>query len=240
MKASAASRVNTDLRPIMQFLTLLAENNQRAWFDEHRGEYQQARVCFEDFVDARIAELEKLEDLQGVSARSCIFRINRDARFSKDKSPYRTNFGALIGPGGRASAGGLGYYLHLQPGNRSMLACGLYQPAPALLAEFRRAVAEDARPFKRIIENKTFIRYFKGVTGERLTTAPQGYLRDHPEIELLRFKQVLASHPLSDREVLAPDFASHTLKVFKAMKPFLDYLRSLDRTPSRLTGWPAA
>jgi len=216
----------TDLKPVLDFLGDLKEYNNKAWFEEHRAAYDTARTHFEDFVDQLIGEYGRLEDLGGITAKDCIMRIYRDTRFSKDKSPYKTSMGATIAPGGKKSAS-LGYHLHLQPHNETLIAGGLYMPTPEQLASFRRAIDQDAAPFKTILEDKQFKKYFGELEGEKVKTVPQGYTRDHPEIELLRFKQVVVVHRLSDETVLLPGFGTHVIKTFTAMKPFLDYLNSI-------------
>lgn len=214
------------LEPVITFLTDLRENNNKAWFDRNRARYEDARQAFEELVEYFIAELSKVQDLRGVSARECIFRINRDIRFAKDKSPYKTNLAAEIAPGGRNSPT-LGYYLHIAPQDGSMVAGGVYMPTSVQLSKFREAMARDAAKFKRLTKDREFIRYFGAVEGERLSTAPQGYSRDHPEIDLLRLKQVLVVHRFTDKQLLARNFRAEALKVMKAMTPFTDYLNRI-------------
>ncbi len=108
-----------------------------------------------------------------------------------------------------------------------MIAGGLYLPSPEQLAKFRKAIDQDAGPFKAIVQDKEFKKYFGTLDGEKVKTVPQGYSREHPEIEMLRFKQVVVVHRLTDETVLSPAFGTHTIKVFKAMKPFLDYLNTI-------------
>ncbi len=219
-------KAKTDLGPILNFLSQLSQNNNKAWFDRNRAAYDQARASFDEFVHGLIAELSKFDDLEGATAEESIFRINRDIRFSKDKTPYKTNMGAHIVRGGRKSER-LGYYVHIAPGDQSLLAGGLHMPTTGQRASFRSAIAQDARPFKKIIQARDFRRYFGGLEGERLRTAPQGYARDHPEIQLLQLKQVTVSHHLTDRELLVPDIIPQSARVFRAMKPFLDYLNGV-------------
>ena len=216
----------TDLKSVLDFLGDLKEHNNKAWFEEHRAAYDTARTHFENFVDQLIGEYGRLEDLGGITAKDCVMRIYRDTRFSKDKSPYKTSMGATIAPGGKKSAS-LGYHLHLQPHNETLIAGGLYMPTPEQLASFRRAIDQDAAPFKTILQDKQFKKYFGELEGEKVKTVPQGYTRDNPEIELLRFKQVVVVHRLSDETVLLPGFGTHVIKTFTAMKPFLDYLNSI-------------
>jgi uncharacterized protein (TIGR02453 family) len=216
---------NPDLKPVLAYLRSLKRNNERPWFEEHRPAYERARSLFEAFVEEIIRGIGGFENMQGVVAKDCIFRIHRDVRFSKDKSPYKTHMSASIGPGGRKHYR-FHYYLHLEPGGRSMVAGGLHSPESAQLNRFRAAISRDARRFKSVVGEKSFRKYFGDVSGERLKKAPQGYDISHPEIELLRLKEVVAVHHLTDAEVLAPRFAAHAVKACAAMKPFLDYLRA--------------
>ena len=217
---------NSDLKPVLRFLTDLGKNNNRPWFEEHRPAYEQAKGLFEDFVDELILGLGAIEDLRGVTAKDCVMRIFRDLRFSKDKSPYKTGMSASIGPGGRKSYR-FQYYLHLEPHNASMIAGGLHEPESAQINKFRAAISRSPRKFKAIVADKSFKRYFGEIGGERLKTVPQGYDRDHPEIELLRLKEVVAVHRLADADVLAPGFTKHVVNACAAMKPLLDYLGSV-------------
>ncbi|MGB8646756.1 MAG: DUF2461 domain-containing protein [Anaerolineae bacterium] len=219
-------KTQVHLKPALDFLADLAVNNNRAWFTENRERYDQARTAFEMLVESLIAELEKAQDLGGITARDCMMRIHRDMRFSRDKTPYRINFGANIVAGGRKS-GRLGYYIHLQPGDQSFIASGLYEPGSDQLARFRQAIARDASAFNKIVKARLFVKNFGAVGGERLSRVPRGYPPDHPEIELLRLKQVLVMHPVADRDITSPDFAKQTLLVCKAMKPFIDYMNSV-------------
>ena len=215
-----------DLKPTLEFLKALKRHNNRDWFESHRPQYQAARSDFEAFVTALIQELAPVEGLGGLSAKDCIFRLNRDLRFSKDKSPYKTHMSAYIAPGGRKSRR-LGYYVHVSPGDQSMIAGGMHEPEPQQLARWRLAMDRDPGPFKRIIHEKTFRRYFGEVSGEKLKTAPKGYPRDHPQLELLRLKQVTAMRPIPDKDLLGRSLVQETLRTFRAMKPFLRYLENL-------------
>jgi uncharacterized protein (TIGR02453 family) len=224
MESSMSTDLN--LKPVLSFLTDVARNNNRPWFQAHRPAYERARDLFEDFVEELILGLGAIEDMYGVTAKDCVMRIYRDIRFSKDKSPYKTGFGASVGPGGRKSYR-FHYYVHLEPHNQSMIAGGLHEPKSAELNGFRTAISRDARKYKAVVGAESFKRYFGEVGGERLKTAPQGYDRNHPQIDLLRLKDVVAVHRLTDDDVLAPHFPAHAIKVCTAMKPFLDYLSTV-------------
>jgi uncharacterized protein (TIGR02453 family) len=214
-----------DLQDTLDFLRDLRSNNNKQWFEQNRKRYEAARDHFETFISDLISNFGEVEKLTGVTAKDCIFRINRDVRFSPDKSPYKANMAAVIGQGGRKPTG-RSYYVHLAPDGESMLAGGLHSPSSQELDKVRRRIAEDAAEFKKIIHKAEFTRYFGGLQGEQLKTAPQGYPKDHPDIELLRYKQFLAESTTGDAEVVAPDFNAHVLAVFKAMKPFVAYIQS--------------
>ena len=215
-----------DLKPMFDFLSDLEQHNNKPWFEQHRADYELARARFESFVDELILAYGGMEDFGGTTAKDCVMRIYRDTRFSKDKSPYKINMGATLAPGGKKSVR-LGYHLHLQPHDQSLIAGGLYMPGPEQLARFRKAIDQDAAPFKAILTDKAFKKYFGTLEGDQLKSVPQGYSREHAEIDLLRFKQVVVVHRLSDETVLSPKFGAHTIKVFTAMKPFLDYLNMI-------------
>ncbi len=215
-----------DFLPILNFLDNLAQNNDKAWFDTNRAEYEAAREIFNQFVDYLIDELRSSDNLQGLSAKECVTRIYRDIRFSRDKSPYHTNFSAIIGPGGKKSVT-QGYYVHLQPHGESMVAGGLHTPTPEQLERFRQVIDQHAGEFKAITSAQTFVEQFGKIEGERLKTAPKGYDRAHPEIGLLQLKDVTAIHHVTDQEILTGDFPEKVLVACRAMKPFVDYLNEV-------------
>ena len=137
-----------DIEGALAFLRDLKAHNDRGWFESNRPRYEAARAAFEGLVGDLISRFGAVDDLCGASPRDCVFRINRDIRFSADKSPYKTSMGALLGPSGRKS-GVRSYYLHLEPDGNSMLAGGLHSPEPGELAKIRRAIEEDAHPHRR-------------------------------------------------------------------------------------------
>jgi uncharacterized protein (TIGR02453 family) len=214
-----------DLQSVLSFAGDLKQNNNRNWFQDHRSDFEVARARFEDYVAALINELSTTEPLADLTPKDCIFRLNRDLRFTKDKTPYKPYMSAYIAPGGRKSRL-LGYYVHIEPGN-AMLAGGLYDPNPQQLVAWRESINRDPRPFKRIVENETFRKFFSEVGGERLKTIPRGYPKDHPEVDLLRLKSVTVTRHITDAEITSPAFFHETLETFEAMKPFLHYLDSL-------------
>lgn len=211
-----------DLNPVLEFAANLKQNNNRTWFLEHKHEYETARGCFEGFVGALIEELSITEPLGGITPKDCIFRLNRDLRFTKDKTPYKPYLSAYIAPGGRKSRL-FGYYLHLEPGN-VMLAGGLYEPSTRQLTGFREAISLDSQPFRNIMAEETFQQFFGEIAGSRLKTVPRGFALDHPDADLLRLKSITVTRRLTDRDALSTGFYNMALETFHAMKPFLGYL----------------
>ena len=209
-----------------QFLKNLKKNNNRDWFKTNKSKYDEAKVEFEQFLDDLILKISKFDPtIAHHTGRGCMFRIYRDVRFSKDKSPYKTHLGAHITSALKKSDihSRAGYYIHIGPGE-SMLAGGAYVPQGAWLKGIRHRIASDPKAFKKIINSKSFRDCFGEIEGEKLKTAPKGFPKDHPEIELLRYKSFLATHRCSDQVVTAPDFLKHSAKVFKTLYPFDQFL----------------
>ncbi len=215
-----------DLGIALRFLDELGQNNNKPWFDRHRAEYEQARSSFYQFVDGLIDEFCLEDCLGGLSARECTARIFRDIRFSRDKSPYKTNFAALVGPGGW-KMGAFGYYLAIGPHSQSMVAGGLHEPTAEQLERFRQSICSDSHRLRQLIAQEEFIQNFGGLEGERLKTAPKGYDREHPDIDLLQLKQITVVRHVSDQEVVAPGFADKVVVACRAMRPFLDFLNEI-------------
>jgi uncharacterized protein (TIGR02453 family) len=215
-----------DLAPVVAFVRSLKRNNYREWFEAHRPDFDLARRHFEDYVAAMIQALSRTEPMGALTPRDCIFRMNRDLRFSRDKSPYKPYMSAYIAPGGR-KARRLGYYVHIEAADHSIIGGGLYEPEPSQLAAWRASIDRDSRTFRRITSAGAFRKYFGQVRGDRLKSAPRGYPKDHPDLDLLQLKQVAIWREISDKQVLSHLFLEETLATLKAMKPFLGYLRSL-------------
>lgn len=207
----------------LQFLRDLVQNNNREWFQENRKKYDTAKADLEELVGGVITEVSKFQDLGNLLVKDCIFRINRDIRFSKNKAPYKSNLSAGIGPGGRSS-GKIDYYLHIQPDGQSFLGGGMWDPTTEQLANYRQEIDYNADELKAIIHEKTFRDYFPEVHGAVLKTTPKGYAKDHPEIELLRRKELFFVHKFSDKDVTAKDFQQNVVNGIKLLKPYCDYM----------------
>ena len=211
------------LKPVLDFLSELAQHNQRDWFKQRQDVYQAAHARFEIFVEELILAYRSVEDLGPLTARDCVMRIYRDVRFTRDKSPYQTHMAASIAKGGRHSPR-FPYYLHIAPHDQSFLAGGLYMPSSSQLARFREQIDRNSAPLREIFSDTRFRQVFGTPGGESLKTAPQGYSRDHPDIDLLRLKQVTVAYTLPDALVLSPHILDQVVDILALMKPFLDYL----------------
>ena len=206
------------------FLTGLKRNNNKIWFDAHRGQYDLAREDFLNLVGTLIERIASFEaPIGSLAPKDCIFRINRDVRFSKDKQPYKTNLAAYFNKGGKKS-NGAGYYLHIEPGN-SFAAGGIWMPEPAILAGIRQEIDYNYGNWKKLIGGKVFKKMFpEGLTGEALSRPPRGYDEHNPAIGYIKMKNFIVSRPLPDVSVLNKKCASEITEIFRAMKPLIDFL----------------
>lgn len=209
---------------IQSFLTSIAKNNNREWFEKNKPKYLEAKVLFDDFVEAFHKELLKFdESLSGLNPRKLAFRIYRDVRFSKDKRPYKVNMGAGLSAHGKMEQEP-GYYVHIEPG-KSFIAGGFYMPNPENLAKIRQEIDYNAKAFLKILSDKKFKKYFSGLDDfDRLKTAPKGYPKDHPHIDLLKNKSFIVSHYFTDKQVRDKKFVKTAADVAKALKPLNDFL----------------
>jgi len=207
------------------FFRELEKNNNRDWFRANKDRYTEIREAFTAFLEYLYPRLLEFDpELEGIDIRKSVFRINRDVRFSDDKSPYKKSIASVIIAGGRKKfSERAGYYLHLEPGN-SIIAGGAYLPPSAWINRIRREIAADSASFRRIISQKDFVKYFSHMSGDKLKGAPRGYAKDHPDIDLLRYKSFMAVHELTEEQVLAASFSEHYLRVAMTMKPLNDFL----------------
>ncbi len=216
------------MKQIITYLKELQQNNNRDWFHQNRKQYETARSQFESFVDALIFDLGQMDNsLKNLQAKDCIFRINRDVRFSKNKEPYKLNFGAHIALGGRKSERG-GYYIHIQPGGESFAGGGIYMPQAEVLKKIRKEITWNTDSYKRIINDNLFVKTFGCIYGEKLKTRPKGF-DDFTEPELIRNKHYAVVHKFTDKEVLSEEFFKHVMSTFNQLKPLNDFLnKALD------------
>jgi uncharacterized protein (TIGR02453 family) len=217
--------METIKKSTLRFLSDLKRNNDRDWFNLNRSRYQDAKGNFESFIQAVIDEIARFDPIiKGLEAKSCIFRINRDIRFSPDKSIYKTNFGAFIVKGGRKNGDRFaGYYIHAEPGE-NMIAGGAYIPPAPWLSAIREKIDEEGEKLAEIINNREFKKFFSELEGEKLRSAPKGYAKDHPHIELLKLKSFLGVHMISDRDMTGENIFQLIIGAARALKPLNDFL----------------
>jgi uncharacterized protein (TIGR02453 family) len=211
---------------ILKFLKDISKHNDREWFEKNKSRYLEAKQGFEDFVGNVLDELVKFDDgLSGLNPKKLPFRIYRDVRFSKDKRPYKTNMGAGFSPNGKLVQEP-GYYLHLQPGNKSFVAGGIYQPDTENLNKIRQEIDYNSDKLKKIMSERKFRKLFDDFDDfDKLKTMPRGYAKDHPHIEWLKQKSFIVSHPFTDRQVLDKKFVSLVSSTCKTIKPLNDFIR---------------
>lgn len=206
---------------VLNFLEALKQNNNREWFNEHKPEFK----ILEAEVKAFGKQVTNLLNNHDEIEQTKQFRIYRDIRFSKDKTPYKEHFGIHFRRRKPALRGG--YYLHIEPGDRSFIDAGFWNPSKDDIYRIRKEWEMDAEPVKTLLKNAIFKRYWGELHGEHLKTAPMGFDRDHPNIELINFKQWLFQHRFTDEEVLAENFAEQVNDYFKHIRPFFDYMSDL-------------
>lgn len=213
----------------LDFLKKLEKNNNKAWFDKNRDTYEAAKADFETFVEAIKNQLAKIEPaLADQKPKDMIFRIFRDVRFSKDKTPYKAHFGAYFSRAGRKSPDA-GYYLHIQPGNKNFVAGGLWMPEGPLLKATRQEIDYNLDEFNSILNKAAFKKLYKSLEGEKLKTLPQGYTADNPAIEYLKMKSFIVSTKLEDKDLLAKTAVSKINAAFNTMQPLVNFLnRAID------------
>jgi uncharacterized protein (TIGR02453 family) len=213
--------------PVFKFLKALKKNNNKAWFDENRKLYEEAKKDFYGFADSIIKNIGLFDNtVAHLTAKDCAFRINRDIRFSKDKSPYKTNMGAFISKGGK-KINYAGYYLHIEPG-QCFAAGGFYMPDAPQLAKIRQEIDYSFNAWKGIVEAKPFKKKFtKGVEGiETLSRPPKGYDESNPAIDYLKMKSFIVSRPFTDAELQSKTAVKEIIKTYSSMQPLIDFLNS--------------
>ncbi|MDH6252863.1 uncharacterized protein (TIGR02453 family) [Chryseobacterium sp. H1D6B] len=208
-----------------EFLKKLTKNNNREWFNENKRLYTESQENVIAFLEGLIKEMGGFdENLSKIDPKKALFRIYRDTRFSKDKIPYKTNFGASLGMGKGSQKGG--YYLHLEPG-KSFLAGGIYMPESSVLREVRKEISLYGSDFLKILDNKDFKKYFPELDqNDKLKKIPQGFEKEDPMAEHLKLKSFIAVYNLKDEEVLDTNASENLTKIFKLLKPLNDFLNA--------------
>ncbi|MEO6456154.1 MAG: DUF2461 domain-containing protein [Ginsengibacter sp.] len=211
----------------IQFLKTLEKNNNKIWFDEHRNIYLEAKKDYENFVSALIKKISLFDqDIKELQVKDCTFRINRDIRFSKDKTPYKINMGASLNRGGKKSIYA-GYYFHLEHGNKSFAGGGLWMPMPPELKKVRQEIDYNFNEFTGVLNSKEFITHFNKIATTddvKLINLPRGYEKTNPASDYLKLKSFIAIKKISDAELTMPSLIIKTSKAFEALKPFITFL----------------
>jgi uncharacterized protein (TIGR02453 family) len=213
-----------ELKTILTFLKAIAKNNNREWFEKNKPKYLEAKLHFEDFLELLHKELLTFDDsLAGLNPRKQGFRIYRDVRFSKDKRPYKVNMGAGFSAHGKMDQEP-GYYIHIEPG-KSFVAGGIYMPDAERLSKIRQEIDYNAGDFVKILKDKKFKKLFPSLDDfDKLKTAPKGYAKDHPHLDLLKNKSFVVSHRFTDADVTSKSFVKKVANTCKTLKPINDFL----------------
>lgn len=213
--------INTET---LKFLKALEKNNSKEWFELNRKAYEQAKANYLDFVGEVLNRMKKIDpSLANLEPKQCVFRINRDVRFSKNKAPYKTNMGASFSKGGK-KVQCAGYYFHLEPG-ASFIGGGFWMPMAPELNKIRQEIDYGFEEFKKIINKNKFKTFFGSLSeSEKLTRPPKGYEAENPAIELLKLKSFIVMKEQKDAELTSKELANKVVDHFETMKPLVDFL----------------
>ena len=231
-----------DTKRILKFLRDVAANNDRTWFQEHKGEYEAIRADFESGIAKAIGMITEFDpSIAHLSVKDCTYRFYRDTRFSQDKSPYKTHLGAYIAAKGKKALHG-GYYLHLEPGH-CLVACGNYWLPTNILTACRNEMMGNEEEWLRCVENDEFKKYYgcdwepcvygdawdqkQGFGLDRLKTCPAGFPRDYQYVKYLRLKNYCCWHSLPDDFFEGDQWLKKVEPMLKAAKPMMDFMNSV-------------
>lgn len=220
------------MQHVLKFQQSLAAHNDREWFNDHRDQFDRSDLEFRSFVHGLEEMLMGHDHID--PSHTKIYRIYRDVRFSPDKTPYNTHRSVSFKRATTALRGG--YYLRVEPGNQTFLAGGFWRPEPADLLHIRKHLQQDPDSLRDILQAPDISNYFGELQGEQVKTAPKGFSKDDPAIDLLRYKGFILSRNFPDKEVLDKNFPEHADDGFRRMRPFLDYMSEILTTD--LNGQP--
>ena len=207
-------------RKALAFLRSLSSNNNREWFQEHKREFKEIEKEVRKLYTDLSERMRKHDDIEKIK----MFRIYRDVRFSTDKTPYKTHFAGSFSRAGKALRGG--YYLRVKPGE-TFAAAGFWDPNKEDLFRIRKELETDAGEFREVIEHPEFKKVWGGLTGDELKTAPKGFDRDHPNIDIIRRKQFIFVRHFTDEQVLSGDFINSVDHSYRAVRPFFDLMSEI-------------
>lgn len=211
------------INDILTFLEILSSNNNKDWFKMNQKYYKDCKDSFQNLIEILINEIIGFdEDIKSVEAKKCIFRIHRDVRFSNNKLPYKTNFGALISKGGKKNINA-GYYIHLEP-NQSFIGGGIYMPNPKTLYNIRKRIYHNPNEFIEIINETNFKNNYGKLFGEKLKTAPRGFDKSFKHIDLLNHKHFVVTHHIKNESWNDSNILNTIISVLKSQLHFNKYL----------------
>jgi uncharacterized protein (TIGR02453 family) len=205
----------------LTFLKELERNNNREWFTTNKSRFLEAQANVIQFLNELIVRMNQHDRLETPSGKESLYRIYNDVRFSKDKTPYNPRFAGNLRRQKPMLRGG--YYFWIKPGE-SRIGCGFTYPNAEDLLRVRQDIAINYKPWKRLLNSKTILSAFGDRTGDQVKTAPRGFAKNHPAIDLLRYKQFWFEHSFTDKEVQADNFTDHINKTFKCIRPFFNYM----------------
>lgn len=208
-------------KEVLEFFKRLEKNNDREWFNEHKKEFKKIEEEAKNVYKSLFEMLKKHDDVDSMK----MFRIYRDVRFSKDKSPYKKHFGGSYHRKKPHLRGG--YYLHIQPNNESFIAAGFWEPSKEDLLRIRKEIEMDDKTIRNIINQKSFKSMWGNFVGDELKTAPKGFDKEHAAIDLIKKKQYLFTKKYTDEEVISEDFIPNVNSAFKAIRPYFDYMSEI-------------
>jgi len=209
---------------VFSFLKDLKANNNREWFQENKERYQAQYDVAAQFAEDLLQRMKQVDNIETVSGKKSLFRIHKDVRFSKDKSPYKINIGGSFTRATNYLRGG--YYFHIEPGN-CFLGGGFWGPSADDLKHIRNQIAADPAPLRKILASKEFKSVFGKLEGEQLKTAPKGFDKDHPAIDLINYKQFLLVRRFTDKEAQSENYLNQVVATFQAMRQFFDYMSEI-------------
>lgn len=213
------------MQEVLNFLSELKENNNKEWFDQNRNRYDTSRKKVLFLTEMVIHEIVKFDPEIGIpDPKNCVFRIFRDVRFATDKTPYKTNMGSYIAPGGRKSIHA-GYYIHIEPGG-SFVGGGSYCPPAETLKAIRTEIFDNPEDFKRLIRNEWFLKVYPEMYDDKLKTAPKGFPKDFPEIDLLKYKSFAFTSKLDDAVVTSDAYLGKIVDALKELSPVNRFLNT--------------
>lgn len=216
----------------VNFLKELKKNNNKPWFDNHREKYLSAKIDFENYVGKIIAAISLFDDdIKELQVKNCTFRVNRDIRFSKNKTPYKSNMGASFNRGGKKSVFA-GYYFNLEPGGQSFAGGGLWMPDAVELKKLRQEIDYCFPEFKKLLSAASFKKQYGDIEmneGQMLVNVPKGYEKENPAASFLKLKSFVATKNISDDLLQSPQLLNEVSAAFKALTPLVKFMnRSME------------